>query len=747
MIALSDVQSHCDRILDAVEQAVVGKREALELVLLGMLADGHVLIEDFPGLAKTLLARSFAAVTDLRFSRIQFTPDLMPADVTGSSIYNQRTSEFDFRPGPVFANLLLGDEINRAPPKTQAALLEAMQERQVTLEGETRQLERPFLVLATQNPIEYEGTYPLPEAQLDRFLLRIGVGYPAREHEWEMLERRRERRVDEVELTPVVDRETVLALQRAIEEVHVAESIGLYMVDVVAATRASTRVQVGASPRGSLALLKLSRGLAALARPRLRHARGREERRRARARPPPHSEPRAVGAADTRRGCRAGVSGRRADAQGRGRRSRLAVTRAATAKLAGYASLAALGLFAGIAFGRAELVVLATPFVLVLAIGLVFGSEPALEVEFESDAARTLEGDEVPLHIRLDAGTRIERLELSLALPRDAVAVGDTSFGLTLGEGEQRELTTSLRFPRWGVYRLGRLGLAAFDRLGLFVFERELPASRLLRVYPREERLREIVRPRDTQAYVGNLVARQKGEGIEFADLRLYQPGDRVRRVNWKATARRGALVVNEEHPERNAAAVLLLDSFAEARLGAAGTLDQAVRATAALAGAYLRRRDQVGLLSFGGSLNWLEPALGTVQLYRIVEALLDTEVVLSYVWRDIRVIPTHALPPKALVLCLTPLLDERMVNALVDVRGRGADVAAVEIAPESFIQVREGEQAQLAFRIWKLRRAAVRSNFRRLGVPVVQWRWGDPLEPVLEEVSSFRRFARAMRA
>jgi MoxR-like ATPase len=264
VIALADVQPHCDRILDAVEQAVVGKREALELVLLGMLADGHVLIEDFPGLAKTLLARSFAAVTDLRFSRIQFTPDLMPADVTGSSIYNQRTSEFDFRPGPVFANLLLGDEINRAPPKTQAALLEAMQERQVTLEGETRQLERPFLVLATQNPIEYEGTYPLPEAQLDRFLLRIGVGYPAREHEWEMLERRRERRVDEVELTPVVDRETVLALQRAIEEVHVAESIGLYIVDVVSATRQSSLVQVGASPRGSLALLKLSRGLAAL---------------------------------------------------------------------------------------------------------------------------------------------------------------------------------------------------------------------------------------------------------------------------------------------------------------------------------------------------------------------------------------------------------------------------------------------------------------------------------------------------
>jgi MoxR-like ATPase len=264
VIQLAEVKGHCDRILDAVEQAVVGKRDALELVLLGMLADGHILIEDVPGLAKTLLARSFAAVTGLHFSRIQFTPDLMPSDVTGSSIYNQRSSEFEFWPGPVFANLLLGDEINRAPPKTQASLLEAMQERQVTLEGETRLLERPFLVLATQNPIEYEGTYPLPEAQLDRFLLRMGVGYPARADEWEMLERRRERRTDEVELETVADRATVLDLQKAVEEVFVAESIGLYMVDIVVATRSSPRLQVGSSPRGSLALLKLSRSLAAL---------------------------------------------------------------------------------------------------------------------------------------------------------------------------------------------------------------------------------------------------------------------------------------------------------------------------------------------------------------------------------------------------------------------------------------------------------------------------------------------------
>ena len=261
---LDQLAGRANDILDEVERAVVGKREALELVLLGILADGHVLIEDFPGLAKTLMARAFAQVTSIGFTRVQFTPDLMPSDVTGASIYNQREADFEFRPGPIFTNLLLADEINRAPPKTQAALLEAMQERQVTIEGTTHPLTRPFLVLATQNPIEYEGTYPLPEAQLDRFLLRIGVGYPEREQEWDVLARRLERATDEVELEPVVGREELLEMQQAIEQVHVARSVGLYMVDIVAATRSASGVQVGASPRGSLALLKLSRCRAAL---------------------------------------------------------------------------------------------------------------------------------------------------------------------------------------------------------------------------------------------------------------------------------------------------------------------------------------------------------------------------------------------------------------------------------------------------------------------------------------------------
>jgi MoxR-like ATPase len=259
-----DVADRCQRILVEVERAVVGKRDPLELVLLGFLADGHILIEDFPGLAKTLIARSFAQVCDMKFTRIQFTPDLMPSDVTGSSIFDQRTSDFEFRPGPVFANLVLGDEINRAPPKTQAALLEAMQERQVTIEGVSHPLERPFLVIATQNPIEYEGTYPLPEAQLDRFLLRVSVGYPGREDEWGMLERRLARSQDELELSRVIDRPVLIELQRAVETVHVSEAIGYYLVDLASSTRASTRVQVGSSPRGTLALLKLARAHALL---------------------------------------------------------------------------------------------------------------------------------------------------------------------------------------------------------------------------------------------------------------------------------------------------------------------------------------------------------------------------------------------------------------------------------------------------------------------------------------------------
>ncbi|GAA4205107.1 MoxR family ATPase [Actinocatenispora rupis] len=252
------------RVLDAVGTVVVGKRDALELVLAGILAGGHVLLEDFPGLGKTLAARSFAQALGLGFRRLQFTPDLLPADVTGSFLYDQSTGDFEFRPGPVFTNLLLADEINRTPPKTQAALLEAMQEKQVSVEGTTYPLEPPFHVLATANPIEYEGTYPLPEAQLDRFLLRVSFGYPSADDEWGVLRNRMTRRREEAEVEPVVDAPTLRAMQATLETVAVEDSIGRYIVDLVTATRDHPQVLVGASPRGSLALMLCARARAVL---------------------------------------------------------------------------------------------------------------------------------------------------------------------------------------------------------------------------------------------------------------------------------------------------------------------------------------------------------------------------------------------------------------------------------------------------------------------------------------------------
>jgi MoxR-like ATPase len=262
--SLARTQELSVRVLDEVQKAIVGKREALEMVLLGILSGGHILVEDFPGLAKTLIALCFAKTLGIDFNRIQFTPDLLPGDITGGFIYDQREARFEFRRGALFTNLLLGDEINRAPPKTQAALLEAMQEHQVTVEGTTYDLESPFIVVATQNPIEYEGTYPLPEAQLDRFMLRVGIGYPTPDEEWEILSRRVERRQDDVHLQQIVDGPGLLEMQASLERVYLSAEVGRYIVDLVSATRADPEVQVGASPRGALAVMKLSRAKALL---------------------------------------------------------------------------------------------------------------------------------------------------------------------------------------------------------------------------------------------------------------------------------------------------------------------------------------------------------------------------------------------------------------------------------------------------------------------------------------------------
>jgi MoxR-like ATPase len=264
-LPLAEVCDSARAVIDQVSTVIVGKREQLQLVLAGVLAGGHVLLEDYPGLAKTLAARCLAQSLGLRFARLQFTPDLLPADVTGSFFYDQRETDFVFRPGPLFTNLLLADEINRTPPKTQSALLEAMQERQVSVEGRTYPLEAPFHVLATANPIEYEGTYPLPEAQLDRFLLRVSFGYPDRDEERAVLQRRMARQREEVTLDPVIDAATLRRAQLAMENVAVEDSVIGYIVDLAAATREHKHVQVGASPRGSLALLLTARARAVMA--------------------------------------------------------------------------------------------------------------------------------------------------------------------------------------------------------------------------------------------------------------------------------------------------------------------------------------------------------------------------------------------------------------------------------------------------------------------------------------------------
>jgi len=252
----------CQQILNQVRKVIVGKEPVLEKVMLAILANSHMLFEDYPGLAKTLLARSFAMSMGCDFSRIQFTPDLLPSDITGTYVYNIKSGEFDLRKGPVFTNILLADEINRAPPKTQAALLEAMQERQTTLDGKTHLLAEPFIVIATQNPIEYEGVYPLPEAQLDRFLARLQLGYPNRAEEVEILKRRMQRGREEVRLEPAANTETILALQRTVEGIHVDDDILAYVTDIVQATRTQRQIEVGASPRGSLAIFKLARARA-----------------------------------------------------------------------------------------------------------------------------------------------------------------------------------------------------------------------------------------------------------------------------------------------------------------------------------------------------------------------------------------------------------------------------------------------------------------------------------------------------
>lgn len=424
------------------------------------------------------------------------------------------------------------------------------------------------------------------------------------------------------------------------------------------------------------------------------------------------------------------------------------MTRAATPKLVAYSGLAAVGLLAALAARLPELVVVAGPFAVVVAVGLLLARQPRLDATVAIDRERALEGEEVAVDVRLDVAVGADRAELLLELPPGLVPREDNPALARLEDGEQRELSYRIRCARWGGFRIGRLYFRTHDAFGLLRHEGELDARVPLKVYPREEALRRLLRPTETQVFAGNHAARQRGEGIEFADLRPFVPGDRARRVNWRASARRGELWVNEHHPERNADVVVFLDSFAEARRGERTTLDATLRAAASLVGRYLAHKDRVGFVSFGGMLNWLLPSTGAVQLYRIVDAMLDTQIVLSYAWKNVDVIPRRTLPPHALVIALTPLLDDRSAHALLDLRARGFDMVVVEISPLSFMPDPRSELEAVAGRLWRLRREAVRGWFEESGVPVAVWdERASSFANALEEVSAFRRHARLAHA
>jgi len=423
------------------------------------------------------------------------------------------------------------------------------------------------------------------------------------------------------------------------------------------------------------------------------------------------------------------------------------LTRYAAPKLAAYAGLSAVGLLAALVVARPELVALTAPFLLALAAGLVLATPPRVTFHVELDRERALEGDDVTVRIVVEAATPVDRLDLYLRLPNGVeLAGGHNPVALRLAAGERRELDVTVRAARWGGHRLGPLYARARDPLGFLVSETTAPERPELRTYPREDVLRRALEPRETQVFSGNEVARRKGEGIEFADIRLWTQGDPLNRINWRASARRDELWVNESHPERNTDVIIFVDSFAEARSGDKGTLDLAVRATAAIADAYVRRRDRVGLISFGGVLRWLVPGTGLVQLYRIVDALLDTQIILSYYWKEIDVIPRRTLPPSALVIALSPLLDQRSVGALLDLRARGYDLAVIDVSPVPFTARPADGLDAVAYDVWKLRRDALRYRLQRSGVAVVEWRDGAPLDAVLEEVREFRRYARHAR-
>jgi uncharacterized protein (DUF58 family) len=419
------------------------------------------------------------------------------------------------------------------------------------------------------------------------------------------------------------------------------------------------------------------------------------------------------------------------------------MSRSASPRLQTYTALGAIALVAALAAGRPELAALATPFVLLVAVALA-GSPPlALEGRLRLQRERALEGDRVGATVTVRNVGGPARVELHL--PTTArLRTDPTPIAFWLPGGAQREIEFEVGVGRWGIHGAGPALVRARDRLGALALEGPLGRSCRLRAYPSVARLHRLIAPLRTRPVLGNQVSRERGEGIEFADLRPLEPGDRVRRINWRATSRRRVPYVNVQHPEHGTDVVLFLDTFAEAEHADEGTLDAAVHAAAALASAYLARRDRVALVSFGGVVNWLTPATGTHQLYRIVDALLASDVRVSHRWKDVTHLPRRLLPARALVLALSPLLDARGMGALLDLRARGYDLAVLEVSPMAHTPADAAGSDRLPIRLWRLQRDTLRARFATLGVPVAHWGYPhSSLELAIEEVTTFRRHSR----
>ena len=429
------------------------------------------------------------------------------------------------------------------------------------------------------------------------------------------------------------------------------------------------------------------------------------------------------------------------------------MTRRPSAKIAAYVGVAALALLAGLALGRPELVAVAAPLAVLVVAGLAGARDPELAAEVAVDRERALVDDQVTVTLRVAAGTRIERLEVLLVVPpgmegpaggpaRTTGTARTWAAAVTLAAGEERALAIRLTCRRWGAYWLGDVHLRAHDRFRLFTWERHLDRHAALKVFPVPETLRSLVRPAETLVSTGSHVAPQRGDGIEFADLRPFLPGDRPRSINWRATARRGGLMVNQRHPERATDVVLFLDSFLDVHGPTGSTLDRAVGAAASLAAAYLRQRDRVGLVTFGGFVQWLQPGGGQTALYRLLDTLMETQVFATAAWKGIRHLPPRTLPAKALIVALTPLVDERGVAALFDLLARGYDLAVVDISPLTQAGPGGGDWGGLAQRLWALERETLRHRYQRLGAAVVEWPDALHLQQVLLEVEACRRRA-----